>query len=155
VPVTQQRVDRAVRLIRAAPARIYAAFLDAEALARWLPPTGMAGEVLEFEPEEGGAFALRLTYREAGGQGKSSADADVVRGRFGPLVPDREVVWLTAFESDDPRFAGTMRMNWRLVPAAGGTEVEVMAENVPEGISAEDHAEGLAASLAGLAREVE
>ena len=55
------------------------------------------------------------------------------------------------FESDDPAYSGTMTMAWSLDPVEGGTRVEVRAEDVPPGISAEDHAAGLASSLRNLA----
>ena len=60
-----------------------------------------------------------------------------------------------AFESDDPALAGTMTMTWELTPAVGGTAVEVVAENVPAGISKEDHRVGMESSLANLALLVE
>jgi len=148
------RIDEARLVMKAAPARIWQALTDGEAVARWLPPEGMTGEVLAFEPREGGRFEIRLSYRK-GGEGKTTADADVVRGRFGAMEPGRLVTWLTRFESDDPRFAGEMRMSWIIADAPGGAEVHVKAENVPEGISAEDHAEGMGASLRGLKAEVE
>jgi Activator of Hsp90 ATPase homolog 1-like protein len=55
------------------------------------------------------------------------------------------------FESDDPAYSGTMRMTWSLDPVEAGTRVEIRAEDVPPGISAEDHAAGLASSLRKLA----
>ena len=59
------------------------------------------------------------------------------------------------FESDDPAFAGTMTMTWTLTADAGGTRVDITAADVPSGISAEDHAAGLASSLANLALHLE
>ena len=59
------------------------------------------------------------------------------------------------FESDDPAFAGTMRMTWTLRPTGGGTELTVRAEDVPDGIRREDHLAGLNASLANLAAFLE
>ncbi len=59
------------------------------------------------------------------------------------------------FASDDPAYAGTMRMTWSLAPADGGTRVTFRADDVPPGISAQDHADGLASSLAQLAVLVE
>jgi uncharacterized protein YndB with AHSA1/START domain len=97
-----------------------------------------------------------LTYERAGHTpGKSSEHSDVVEGRFVELVPNVRVVQEIDFESDDPAFAGTMRMIWSLVPVAGGTEVAIACENVPEGVSKEDHAVGLKSSLENLAAFVE
>ena len=59
------------------------------------------------------------------------------------------------FRSDDPAFAGTMTGTWSVAPVDGGTLVELRADDVPSGISAEDHAAGLASSLDNLARYVE
>ncbi len=60
-----------------------------------------------------------------------------------------------AFVSDDPSFAGTMIMTWQLTPVDGATRVDFIADNVPEGISADDHAVGLSTSLANLAYYLE
>lgn len=59
------------------------------------------------------------------------------------------------FVSDDPAFAGTMTMTWTLADDPGGTRVEIRADDVPSGISAEDHTAGMASSLANLAEHVE
>jgi hypothetical protein len=70
-------------------------------------------------------------------------------------VPGARVVQAVDFVSDDPAFAGTMTMTWQLSAVAEGTRVEVRAEDVPTGISAEDHAAGMASSLANLAEYLE
>jgi Activator of Hsp90 ATPase homolog 1-like protein len=67
------------------------------------------------------------------------------------LVPNKRMVQEVDFVSDDPAFAGTMRMTWPLTPVDGATLVEFIAEDVPDGISAEDHASGLSSSLSNLA----
>ena len=59
------------------------------------------------------------------------------------------------FVSDDPAFAGTMTMTWEVTAVEGGTRVDIVADDVPGGISAEDHAKGLASSLANLADHLE
>ena len=60
-----------------------------------------------------------------------------------------------AFISDDPAFAGTMTMTWEVLEVGDGTHIRITAEDVPDGISAEDHAEGLSSSLANLAGYLE
>jgi hypothetical protein len=65
------------------------------------------------------------------------------------------VVQAVGFVSDDPDFAGTMTMTWEVTPVDGGSRVDIRAEDVPAGISAEDHAAGLASSLANLAAYLE
>jgi hypothetical protein len=71
------------------------------------------------------------------------------------LIPNERIVQLVIFESDDPAFAGEMRMTWCLSPAAVGTEVSITCENVPEGIRKEDHDAGLRSALENLAKFVE
>jgi len=148
-----RRTDRAECLIQALPSKIYAALVDPAAVAVWLPPEGMKGQVHAFEPHVGGAFHMELIYEAPDDrtQGKSSEDADIVSGRFVVLEPDRCVVQETEFQSDDPAFAGTMRITWALELVADGTRVSVTCENVPEGISKEDHDAGLRSTLANLA----
>jgi uncharacterized protein YndB with AHSA1/START domain len=104
------------------------------------------------ERRVGGGYKLVLTFEKAGrGTGKSSEDTDVVEARFVELVPDERVVEAIEFESDDPRFAGTMTMTWTLTANAGGTEVTVTAADVPEGIDAKDHEVGMSSTLQNLA----
>lgn len=100
---------------------------------------------------------MALTYNkgEQSTRGKTSEDTDVVEGRFLELVPDEQVVHLVTFESDDPAFAGEMKMSWHLSPATGGTRVTITCENVPDGIRREDHDAGLQSTLKNLAILVE
>jgi uncharacterized protein YndB with AHSA1/START domain len=150
------RADVASRVIATSPERIYGALVDPDALARWLPPTGMSGRFERFDPRPGGTFRLVLTYDDPEqGRGKSTAGADVVEARFVRLDPGVRVVHEIDFESDDPAFAGTMTMTWAITPVDGGSLVEITAEHVPEGISATDHATGMASSLANLAAHLE
>lgn len=150
-----ERIDSASRLIAAAPEAVYAAFVDADRLMAWLPPTGMSGRALLFEPWEGGRYRIELSYDDPatapGGAGKSGAASDIASGTFLTLEPGRLVVQTGEFESDDPAFAGVMEMRWVLEAEAGGTRVSVAARNVPSGVSPDDHRDGLNASLANLA----
>ena len=146
------RTDAASRVIAAPPDRVYAAFVDPEALISWLPPQGMTARFERFDPRPGGSYRLVLTYADASGaQGKATADSDVVEARFLDVVPEVRVVQEVDFVSDDPTFAGTMTMTWQVTPVDGGTRVDIIADDVPAGISAEDHSVGLASSLANLA----
>jgi uncharacterized protein YndB with AHSA1/START domain len=145
------RTDTASRLIAAPPEAVYRAFTDPAALMAWLPPKGMSGRALLFEPWQGGRYRIALTY-EKNGKGKTMARTDISAGRFLGLEPDRRIVQSVEFETGDAAFAGEMIITWSLDPAPGGTTVAVTAENVPAGISAEDHQAGLASSLDNLAR---
>jgi uncharacterized protein YndB with AHSA1/START domain len=150
------RTDTASRTIAARPEQVYAALVDPDALVAWLPPHGMSARFERFDARPGGSYRLVLTYRDAGvGLGKATADTDVVEARFVRLVPGVEVVQEVDFESDDPRVAGTMTMTWRLSPVDGGTLVAITADDVSDGISAEDHATGMGSSLANLAAHLD
>lgn len=149
-----RRTDTASRIIAASPDAIYTALVDGKALVAWLPPDDMTGELLEYDPRQGGAFRMVLRYPEAG-QGKTTEDSDAIEAEFGELVPGHRIVWLVRFRSDDPALAGLMRMVWDLEPAEHGTRVIILAEDVPEGIKKEDHDAGLRSSLENLAKFVE
>jgi uncharacterized protein YndB with AHSA1/START domain len=153
---TMGRTDKASRIVTASPATVYNAFVDPVALVEWLPPKGMIARIETFEPKAGGHYRMSLTYDapDPSVRGKASEDTDIVEGRFVELVPNDRVVQIVTFESDDPAFAGEMKMTWSLRPVAGGTEVSIVCENVPEGISAEDHAAGLSSTLDNLAEFV-
>ena len=147
------RVDSASRIIAASPAAIYRAHMDPQALVSWLPPEGMTGRVERFEPRVGGTYRMVLTYDQPSdaAPGKTTDDSDCVEGRFVELTQDRLIAQVVTFDSDDPAFAGEMKITWTFTPVPGGTEVAVRCENVPSGIRPEDHAAGLASSLANLA----
>ena len=93
-----------------------------------------------------------LTYVEAPESGgKTDDNSDVVEARFIDITPDDRVVQAVDFTSDDPSFAGTMTMTWAVSRVDGGTLVEFRADDVPPGISPEDHAAGMNSSLDNLA----
>jgi uncharacterized protein YndB with AHSA1/START domain len=122
----------------------------------WLPPEGMTGTMLDFAFREGGAYRMRLRYKQPQHTpGKTSEDADEVEVRFVKLVPDERIEQAVTFESDDPAFAGEMRITWALEPGPDGTRVTVRCEDVPAGIRPEDHQAGLTSTLNNLAAFVE
>ena len=136
--------------------RVFEALLDPDQLQKWLPPQGMTGRFECFDPRPGGSYRLILTYDDpTSGGGKATADSDIVTARFLDIVPDTRVVQAVDFVSDDSAFEGTMTMTWEVAARHDGTEVTIRAESVPPGISPEDHAVGLASSLAQLAAHVE
>lgn len=150
------RTDTASRVIAAPPGQVYAALVDRDALMVWLPPDGMTARFERFDPRPGGSHRLVLTYADASrAPGKTTTDSDIVEARYVDVVPDVRVVQAVDFVSDDPAFAGTMIMTWEVTAVDGGTRVDITADDVPDGISAEDHATGLASSLANLANFVE
>ncbi len=150
------RTDRASRVVDAPLARVFDALLDRDDLLAWLPPAGMTGAFERFDPRPGGSYRLTLTYDDpTDAPGKSSVDSDVVEVRYLDIVPGDRVVQAVDFVSDDPAFDGTMTMTWKVQGVDGGTRVDIIADDVPDGITAEDHAAGIASSLENLARHLE
>jgi uncharacterized protein YndB with AHSA1/START domain len=148
----KKRIDSATRVIKASPETLYKAFVNPKALVSWLPPKGMKGHIYEFDARDGGAYRMSLTYEtDHSTPGKTSEEADVVQGRFLELTPNKRVVQLVEFESEDPVYAGEMIMTWSLSADPEGTKVSIVCENVPEGIRKEDHDEGLRSTLENLA----
>lgn len=150
------RTDLSARVIAAPLAATYSALVDPEALVRWLPPTGMSARFERFDLRPGGSYRMVLTYADASdAPGKYSDDSDLVEARFVEVVPDDRVVQAVDFVSDDPDMAGTMTMTWSVEAVDGGTRVEFRADDVPPGISAADHAQGMGSSLSNLAAQLE
>jgi uncharacterized protein YndB with AHSA1/START domain len=150
------RTDTASREIAAAPDRVFAALIDPDALATWLPPQGMSARFERFDAQPGGSYRMVLTYADGStGTGKATADSDIVEATFLDIVQGVRVVQAVTFVADDPDFAGVMTMTWEVTETDHGTRVDIRADQVPDGISAEDHAAGLASSLANLAAYVE
>jgi uncharacterized protein YndB with AHSA1/START domain len=97
-----------------------------------------------------------LTYSDpSGSPGKSTVDSDVVEARIVAIVPGVRVVYAVDFVSDDPAYASPMTMTWEVSAVDGGTRVDITAEDVPDAVSLEDHAAGLASSLLNLADYLE
>lgn len=148
-----ERRDTVFRIIKGSPDAIYQAILDPQALTAWLPPKNMRARVDTLEPWEGGAYRIVLTYNNAADKAafaKSGEGTDIAQGRFLELVPGEKVSQSVEFTSDNPEFAGTMRMTYELLPVEAGTRVTITAENVPRGITPEDHQQGMNSSLENL-----
>ncbi|KHL12140.1 uncharacterized protein YndB with AHSA1/START domain [Mumia flava] len=150
------RTDAAERLLDAPAPRVFAALVDPDALLAWLPPDGMTGRFEHADIRPGGSYRLVLTYDDpSGAPGKATADSDVVDVRIVDLIEGVRVVQAVDFVADDAAFAGTMTMTWTVAPRGSGALVSIRADDVPDGISAADHAAGLASSLANLAAYVQ
>ena len=146
------RTDVASRVISASPEKVYAALVDPDALTAWLPPDGMSGRFERFDARAGGSYRLILTYAAgSAASGKTTTDTDVVEARFLDIVPEVRVVQAVDFVSDDPACSGTMTVTWEVTAVDSETHITIRADDVPAGISAEDHAAGLASSLKNLA----
>ena len=146
---------RVTRHLRAPRSVVYAALLDPEAVARWKVPPGMTCEIHAFDPREGGELRLSLTYVDQGRTGKTVGRTDTYRGRFVTLVPDREVVEVDEFETDDPALRGPMTITVSLTDAEGGTLLTALHDGLPPGVPAEANEQGWQESLTRLATLVE
>ena len=134
------------RVLRATPERIYRAFLDADALAKWLPPNGFTGKVHHLDAKVGGTYQASFTNFTTG---KSHSFG----GTYIELVPNERICYTDQF--DDPNLPGEMRTTIRLKKLSCGTELHVVQDGVPAMIPAEACYLGWQESLALLATLVE
>jgi uncharacterized protein YndB with AHSA1/START domain len=146
---------RITRRIAAPPERVYRALVDAGAVAQWMVPDGMTSQVHGYDPREGGAFRISLTYEAQDAVGKTSAHSDTYQGHFVELLPGRRVVQAMEFESEDPAMRGEMRVSFQLEPVEGGTKLRALHESVPPGVSPQDNETGWRMALEKLAALVE
>jgi len=95
---------RVTGIIKAERKAVYHAFLDPDSVASWLAPNNMRGHAHAFDAREGGTFRMSLRYQntERSLAGKTSEDTDTFQGRFFELVPDKKIVEVVEFESQDP-----------------------------------------------------
>jgi uncharacterized protein YndB with AHSA1/START domain len=143
------------RLIRAPRARVYAALIDPDAVARWRFPSGMTCEVHEFDAREGGSLRVSLTYDAPDRAGKTEGRTDTYRGRFIRLVSNELVVEADEFETGDPALRGEMVSTITLSDADGGTELVAVHDGLPDGVSPADNEAGWNEALDRLAALVE
>jgi uncharacterized protein YndB with AHSA1/START domain len=134
---------------------VYRALIDARSIATWRVPTGMTSHVHEFDAREGGSFRISLTYDAPTGTGKTTTHTDTYHGHFVKLVTNEQVVEVDEFETTDPTMAGEMTITTTLADADGGTDVLVVYEGLPSGVSATDNETGTRMALAKLAALVE
>lgn len=134
------------RVLRAKPEKIYRAFLDAEALARWLPPNGFTCKVDHLDAKVGGTF--RMTFRNFG-----TGNSQSFGGSYLELVPNERIRHTDKF--DNPLLPGEMVMTVTLRAVLCGTEVHIVQEGIPEAIPPEFCYLGWQESLEHLARLVE
>jgi uncharacterized protein YndB with AHSA1/START domain len=133
-------------VLRAPPERIYRAFLDADAMAKWLPPHGFTGKVHHLEARVGGTYRMSFTNFSTG-QGHSFG------GEYLELVPNARILHTDRF--DDPNLPGEMRTTVSLKQVSCGTELNVVQEGIPEVIPTEACYLGWQESLALLAQLIE
>jgi uncharacterized protein YndB with AHSA1/START domain len=143
VPTNTARLHR---VLRATPEKIYRAFLDADALAKWLPPNGFTGKVHQLDARVGGSYRMSFTSFASG-------HSHSFGGEYLELEPRQRLRYTGKF--DDPNLTGTMQTTVSLQAVSCGTELNVLQEGIPEVIPAEACYLGWQESLAQLARLVE
>jgi uncharacterized protein YndB with AHSA1/START domain len=134
------------RVLKAPPERVYKAFLDADAKARWLPPYGFIGKVHEMDARVGGGYRMSFTNFGTGSSHSFS-------GKYVELTPHERIRYIDTF--DDPNLPGEMTVTVTLKQVLCGTELSIVQENLPAAIPVEFCYLGWQESLAQLAHLVE
>ena len=134
------------RVLRAAPEKIYRAFLDPDALVKWLPPNGFTAKVHQLDAKVGGGYKMSFTNFTSG---KSHSFG----GKYQELTPHERIRYTDAF--DDPNLPGEMQTTIRLKKVSCGTEIDIVQEGVPNVIPAEACYLGWQESLILLAKLIE
>jgi uncharacterized protein YndB with AHSA1/START domain len=134
------------RVLRGTPERVYRAFLDPDAMAKWLPPNGFTGKVHEMSAKVGGTY--KMSFKNF-----SSGTTHSFGGKYLELVPNERLRYTDAF--DDPNLPGLITTTIVLKKVSVGTEIHVTQESVPDAIPADACYLGWQESLALLAMLVE
>ena len=134
------------RVLVAPAQRIYRAFLDPDAMAKWLPPHGFTGKVHHLKAEVGGTYRMSFTNFTSG-------NSHSFGGEYLELVPDTRIVHTDKF--DDPNLPGEMRTTISLKPVSCGTELDIVQEGIPAMIPVEACYLGWQQSLTLLRQLVE
>jgi uncharacterized protein YndB with AHSA1/START domain len=134
------------RVLRATPERIYRAFLDADAMAKWLPPNGFTGKVHHMDAKVGGAYKMSFTNFTTG-------HSHAFGGKYLELMPHQRIRYTNVF--DDPNLPGEMQTTVSLVQVFCGAELNIIQEGIPAVIPVEACYLGWQESLALLAKLVE
>ncbi|OOG56211.1 SRPBCC family protein [Rhodanobacter sp. C03] len=134
------------RVLRAPPERVYRAFLDADAIAKWLPPNGFTCKVHQLDARVGGSYRMSFTNF-------SSGNGHSFGGAYRELVPGERIQYTDRFE--DPNLPGEMTTTITLRTVACGTELQIVQEGLPEMIPVELCYMGWQESLVLLGKLVE
>jgi uncharacterized protein YndB with AHSA1/START domain len=147
-PTSPQETNtiRLHRVIRTTPERVYRAFVDADAMAKWLPPNGFTGRVHHLDAQVGGTYKMSFTNFTNG-------ESHSFGGTFLDLVPGELLRYTDTF--DDPNLPGEMTTTVTLKPVSVGTDLSIVQEGVPAVIPAEACYLGWQESLILLAKLVE
>ncbi|MCC4601867.1 SRPBCC family protein [Xanthomonas melonis] len=115
------------RVVRASPELVYRAFLDADAMVKWLPPSGYTGTIEHLHPQVGGTFRMAFTHFASG-------QRHAFGGTYLELQPGALLRYNDVF--DDPSLPGTLHTTVRLHPLPCGTDLQIVQEGIPEQIPA-------------------
>jgi uncharacterized protein YndB with AHSA1/START domain len=143
---TETGTVRLHRVLTAPPDRIYRAFLDADAMCKWLPPHGFTGHVHSMDARVGGGYRMSFTNF-------SSGNSHSFGGTFVELVPNERIRHTDTF--DDPSLPGEMQTTITLRKVSVGTEIEIVQEGIPDVIPTEACYLGWQESLTMLAQLVQ
>jgi uncharacterized protein YndB with AHSA1/START domain len=143
---TKTNTIRLHRVLRTTPAKVYKAFLDPDAMAKWLPPNGFTGKVHKMEAKVGGEHKMSFTNFTTG-------NSHSFGGTYVELTPHERIRYTDKF--DDPNLTGEMQTSITLTKVSCGTELNVVQEGVPAVIPAEACHLGWQESLDQLAKLVE
>jgi uncharacterized protein YndB with AHSA1/START domain len=146
MPANNTNTIRLHRVLRATPERVYRAFLDADAKAKWLPPNGFTGKVHHIDAKVGGAYRMSFTNFTTG-------QSHSFGGTYVELTPHERIRYTDKFE--DPNLPGEMHVTIDLKKVSCGTELNIVQEGVPAVIPAEGCYLGWQESLILLAKLVE
>jgi uncharacterized protein YndB with AHSA1/START domain len=144
--ISMANTVRLHRVLRTTPERLYRAFLDPDAMAKWLPPNGFTGKVHQLDARVGGSYRMSFTNFTTG-------QSHAFGGEYLELLPNERLRYTDQF--DDPNLPGEMQTTVSLRPVLGGTELSVVQEGIPEAIPAEMCYLGWQESLILLAKLVE
>jgi uncharacterized protein YndB with AHSA1/START domain len=134
------------RVLRTKPERLYRAFLEPDAMVKWLPPNGFTGKVHHLHAEVGGTYKMSFTNFTSG-------HTHSFGGEYLELVPNERIRHTDKF--DDPNLPGVMQVTVSLRQVSGGTELSIVQEGIPDAIPPEMCYLGWQESLALLAKLVE
>ena len=134
------------RVMAAKPEKVYRAFLDPDAMARWIPPNGFTAKVDHMDARVGGTYKMSFTNFTTG-------KGHAFGGEYRELVPNERLRYSDVF--DDPNLAGEIQVTVTLKEVSVGTELNIVQENLPDAIPVEECYLGWQESLQNLARLVE
>lgn len=145
-PTHEPNTVRLHRIVATKPEKVYRAFLEPDAMAKWLPPNGFTCTVHQMEPKIGGTY--RMSFRNF-----TTGQSHSFGGTYVELVPNERLRYTDRFE--DPNLPGEIQVTITLRPVSVGTEVHIVQAGIPDVIPLEACYLGWQESLANLAKLVE